>query len=132
MKPILHVLSAGAIAASLCLCACESTEVSKISSHAEQVASGTGDTTYRTADAETLFIYDKTWNKLVYTGDVKPDQLVKVEPENSRVLIDGRPVVEQTPLGGGDRFDIYLDNTTAASSTRTIERRTVIERETNE
>ena len=66
-------------------------------------------------------MYDKTWNKLVYTGTVQRDQMVKVEPGSSRVLVDGRPVVEQTPLGGGDQYQFFLDTSTPTTTT-TVER----------
>ena len=131
MKPATTLLTAGLLAASLGLCACESTEVSRIPGRAQVVATATGDTSYRAADSGTVYVYDKTWNKLVYTGNIQRDQVIKVEPQHSRVLVDGRPVVEQTPLGGGDRFDIFLDTTTPSNGT-TVERRTVIEREVHE
>ena len=132
MKPATQLLTTGLIAAALGLCACESTQTSKIPGRAEPVASATGDASYRAADSGTIYVYDKTWDKLVYTGAVTRDQEVKVEPENSRVLVDGKPVVEQTPLGGGDRYEFFLDTSTPAANTTTVERRTVIEREVHE
>jgi|SRR5271170_5982399 len=130
MKPVTHLLTAGLIAASFGLCACNSTQVSRIPDHAEQVASANGDTLYRTSDAGMIYVYDKTSNKLVYTGAVQPDQIVKVDPENSRVLIDDHVVAEQTPIGNGDHFEIYIDtHAVTADTTTTVERRTVTERE---
>ena len=126
-----RLLTGALIVVALSFGACASEQTSKIPARAEPVASATGNAEYRTADAGTIYVYDKTWNKLVYTGTVQRDQMVKVEPENSRVLVDGRPVVEQTPLGGGDQYQFFLDTSTPAATT-TVEKRTVIEREVHD
>ncbi|MGN6369534.1 MAG: hypothetical protein ACTHN5_14850 [Phycisphaerae bacterium] len=125
------LLTCGLVVAALSFGACANEQASKIPGRAEPVASATGDASYRAAQDGTIYVYDKTWNKLVYTGAVRQDQMIKVEPENSRVLVDGRPVVEQTPLGGADRYDFFLDTSSPAGG-RTVERRTVIEREVHE
>ena len=127
-----RLLTGGLIVATLSFGACASEQTSKVPARAEAVASATGDASYRTADSGTLYVYDKTWDKLVWTGTVQRDQMVKVEPENSLVLVDGKPVVEQTPLGGGDQYQFFLDTSTPAAATTTVERRTVIEREVHE
>ncbi len=131
MKPITQLLASGAAALALTLAACESTPMSaKIPATANQVASAKGTTTYRTSDPGMLYIYDKTWNKIVYAGEVRADQNVQVDTEHNRIVIDARPVVEQASLGWGDDYQIYLDTKEARGTT--VERRTVIERETHE
>ncbi len=133
MKTVTNILSSSVVAAALAfsLTACESTPMSaRIPATATQVAAANGTTTYRTSDAGMLYIYDKTWNKVVYSGEVKADQTVQVDTDHNSVLIDNRPVVEQASLGSGDKYQFYLD--TKNASTTTVERRTVIERETHE
>ena len=129
MSPITRLLSTTAIAAAMAfsMAACESTQTAKVPTNAQKVASGNGTTDYRTADAGMLYIYDKTWNRIVYSGDVKPDQDVKVDTFKNAVIIDNRTVAEQLNLGGGDNFQFYLDP--SSSTTTTVERRTVTERE---
>jgi len=95
----------------------------KVPASASRVASGNGTLSYRTADAGQLYIYDQSSNHLRYSGLVRPGQLVIVDTVNDRILIDGRPVVEQIPLDNNAHFEIYLDPR---------ERRTVIEREIHE
>ena len=125
------LLTCGLVVVALSFGACANEQASKIPAQAEPVASATGEASYRASDAGTLYIYDKTWNKLVWTGAVQRDQMVRVEPAMSRVLVDGRPVVEQTPLGGADRYDFFLDTRSPANGT-VVEKRTVIEREVHE
>jgi hypothetical protein len=120
---MLGLLSGTVLAAAvgLTLGGCES--VAPVPSSAMQVSSGEGAVSYRTADPGQIYVYDKTWNQLAYTGQVKANQLVAVDPGAGKVTIDGTIVV-QKPLGGGDKFDIYLDKSAAMGST-TVEKTTV-------
>jgi hypothetical protein len=129
MKTLMTVLSASVLAGAMAfsMVGCESTMTAQIPANASQVAAANGTTTYRTSDSGKIYIYDKTWNKLVYAGDVLANQDVQVDTEHSRVVIDGRPVVEQISLGSGDKYQFFLD--TSAPGSTTVERRTVTERE---
>ena len=132
MKTLMSVVSASVLAGAMAfsMVGCESTMTARIPAGASQVATANGTTTYRTSDAGKIYIYDKTWDKLVYSGDVLPNQDVQVDTEHSRVVIDGRPVVEQVSLGSGDKYQFFLD--TSASNNTTVEKRTVIEREVHD
>jgi hypothetical protein len=136
MKALMTVITASVLAGSmaLALTGCESTPMSaKVPSTATQVAAANGTTTYRTSDAGKLYIYDKTWNKLVYSGDVLPNQNVQVDTQHGRVMIDQKPVVDQVSLGGDDKYEFFLDTTaTAGTPGTTVERRTVVEREVHD
>jgi hypothetical protein len=130
MKTLMNVVSASLVAGAMAfaLTGCETTPMSaQVPTGATQVAAATGTTTYRTSDAGKIYIYDKTWNKLVYSGDVLPNQNVQVDTEHSRVLVDEKPVVDQVSLGSGDQYQFYLD--TSATTSTTVEKRTVVERE---
>ncbi len=87
---------------------CAETQPRQIPMSALQVGSGTGAVSYRTASHGIIYIYDKTWNQLVYSGEVRRDQLVALDPANGRLTIDSRVAVEK-PLGTGDEYQIYLD-----------------------
>jgi hypothetical protein len=133
MKMLMNVVSASVLAGSMVLglTGCESTPMSaQVPTDATQVAAANGTTTYRTSDAGKLYIYDKTWNKLVYSGDVLPNQNVEVDTEHSRVLIDEKPVVDQVSLGSGDKYQFFLDTSTSTSTV--VEKRTVTEREVHD
>lgn len=123
------MLAAGLMAASLAAFGGCETMQSKIPSTAQPVAMGTGNTMYSVGHDGTIYLYDKTWNKLVYTGQVRSGQSVVLDALGDKVTIDGKTVVEQIPLGEGSQYQFYLDTTPAAGGDKVIERRTVIERE---
>jgi hypothetical protein len=128
------MLLAGMVAGAMvvALPGCE-TMNAKIPSTAQPVAMGTGNTMYQAGQDGTIYVYDKTWNKLVYTGQVHAGQSVVLDAMGDKVTIDGRTVVEQIPLGEGSQYEFYLDSRpVAGGGDRVIERRTVIEREVHQ
>lgn len=129
MNPILK-LSASALvfAAVAALPACQNTNL-KVPSTASEVAAGSGTTAYRAAEPGHIYVYDRTWNKIRYSGAIHTGQLLVVDPRNDRIMIDNQPVVEQVPLDANAQFEIYLDHHLVESRPPVIERRTVIERE---
>src|ERR1051325_7690043 len=119
------VLVLGAAAA---LPACQSATL-KVPSTASEVASGSDTTAYRAAEPGHVYVYDRTWDKIRYSGTIHTGQLLVVDPHNNRITIDNQPVVEQLPLDQSAQYEIYLDNHLVESHPPVIERRTVIERE---
>ena len=134
MRTLTSVLSAAVLALGLTaiLPGCQ-TET--IAPGASLVASGTGNTTYTVADDGTITIYDKTWNKRVYVGEVRAGQVVTLDANADKVLVDGQVRVEQIPLGEGSEYQFFLrpnrivEHRTIIHDSPVIERRTVIERD---
>ena len=124
------ILAGGLIAAALVALPGCATMQSKIPSSAQPVAMGTGNTMYSVAHDGTIYLYDKTWSKLVYTGQVRAGQSVVLDALGDKVTIDGKTVVEQIPLGEGSQYEFFLDTSPSAGGDRVIER-TVIERDTH-
>jgi hypothetical protein len=124
MKSLTSILAATAIAAAfaVALPSCQ-TEMANIPGNAPLVASGTGNTTYTAAQSGTIYIYDKSWNKVVYSGDVKAGQIVRVDTNAGKVLVDNIPRVEQANVGGGSEFQFFLHPDPAMT---TIQRTTTI------
>ncbi|HVX84600.1 MAG TPA: hypothetical protein VH253_07270 [Phycisphaerae bacterium] len=124
------LLAAGLMAAALAaIPGCETMQ-SKIPGTAQPVAMGTGNTMYQAGSDGTIYIYDKTWNKIVYTGQVQKGDNVVLDALADKVTIDGKTVVEQIPLGEGSQYEFFLDSSTpTARGEKVIEKQTVIERE---
>ncbi len=130
----IHAMLAAGIMAGAALVAMPGCETmnAKVPSTAQPVAMGTGNTMYQAGHDGTIYVYDKTWNKLVYTGQVRAGQAVVLDAVGDKVTIDGRTVVEQIPLGEGSQYQFFLDTRPVAGGDQVIERRTVIEREIHE
>lgn len=66
-----------------------------IPAHALMAAEGDERLAYNPSEDGTVYVYDVTDEKLVYSGDVKQDQIVVVDPGDNRVSVDERTVSEQ-------------------------------------
>lgn len=129
MKLTAILCSAVIVSGAALLPACQSAAMSKVPTNAAPVASGIGSLTYRTATPGTLYIVDKSWDKVVYSGPVKANQTVMIDAPNDQVLIDGRAAASY-PLGEGSEYRIFVDQggTAAADhTTRTTESTTITE-----
>jgi hypothetical protein len=63
--------------------------------NAKSVANGTGELRYKVRDRGRVFIYDAETERVLMSRDVYPDQVVEVDPERDRVLIDGKKVFDR-------------------------------------
>ncbi|CAN5677658.1 hypothetical protein BH09PLA1_BH09PLA1_24120 [soil metagenome] len=62
--------------------------------NAKNVASGTGEVTYRVRDRGRIYIYDADNERILLSRDVRDGQTVLVDPGGDRVLIDGKKVYD--------------------------------------
>jgi hypothetical protein len=106
MKLFANILAGAVLAAGLtvALPACQS----KVPGDASLVASGIGDTWYIAHDTGMLYVYDKSWNKMVYAGEVHRGQRVELSAHRDKLLVDGLPRVEHIPLGEGSEYQFFL------------------------
>ena len=105
---------------------CESMTL-KVPASASEVAMGTGTTAYKADEPGTIYVYDRTWDKIRYSGTIHSGQLLTVDAQNNRILIDNQPVVEQVSLDPNARYEIFMDHHEPV-----VEKRTVIERDIHE
>jgi hypothetical protein len=85
---------------------------------------GNGRLAFTAPSSGTVYVYDDSSNRLVYSGQVLSGQRIVVDPKNDRVDLDDRRVSNQS-MGTEDRYQVYFDS----QSPRVVERR-VIERRT--
>lgn len=130
MKLTAILCSAVIVSGALMLPACQSSAMSKVPMNAAPVASGIGSLTYRTSSDGTLYIVDKSWDKVVYSGPVKAGQTVAIDAPNDQITIDGRAAASY-PLGEGSEYRIFVDQGGMAATnnrtTKTTESTTVTE-----
>ena len=62
---------------------------------ARSVAQGAGQIDYRVRDRGRIYIYDADDQRVIMSREVYPNQLVEVDPERDRVLIDGKKVYDR-------------------------------------
>lgn len=63
--------------------------------NAKSVANGAGEIRYKVRDRGRVFIYDVENERVLMSREVHPDQVVQVDPERDRVLIDGKKVYDR-------------------------------------
>ena len=73
----------------------------------------------------TVYVYDNSENRMIYSGTVMAGQRVTVNPKNDRIDVDDRKVSDQT-LHTGDSYRIYFDrNSPAVVEHRVVEEKRV-------
>lgn len=83
----------------------------------------TGRVTYTAPTSGTVYVYDETDERLLYSGNVLAGQRVVLDPREDRIDVDGQKVSDHD-LGAESHYQVYFDSSGGA---RTVEHR-VIER----
>ena len=86
---------------------CTGRGVQAIPPDAERVAAGEGEIEYESGKAGDIYVFDETDNKLVYSGQIRRDERLEVDPDEDVITINGRTVVER-PLSENHRYRVYL------------------------
>jgi hypothetical protein len=77
---------------------------------AAQVTEGNDHLSYTAAHDGTVYLYDKTDGKLLYTGMMSKGQRIEVDSgQENHVLIDGKVVQTKTLMGGHD-YRVFFDS----------------------
>jgi hypothetical protein len=79
---------------------CSSEGASSIPSSAMLSAEGTRRLVYTPTAPGTLYVYDRTANQLVYSGDVEPGGEILVDPDANRISADGKLLQEKKLISG--------------------------------
>jgi len=101
---------------------CASDSRLEIPSDAMQTSSGNGKLTYMPAQHGTVYVYDRTAHRIVYSGDIDRHETVNVDPDVDRVTLNGRTVSEHDLRRGND-YEIYFKPTPGRSEHVVIEER---------
>lgn len=76
-----------------------------------------------------VYVYDATDRTLLYSGKVEKGQTLSVDPEEDKIMLDDRLVLEKD-IHAGNRHRIYFqEDRSASGDARVIERSTEIREE---
>ena len=130
MKCVYSTIVAAVVGgAAVCVIPACQTVTGKVPSTAMEVSAGQGNVVYRAADTGTVYVYNQNTGDLVYRGNVVRGQVLLVDSNADRVLLDNRPVVEHVNLDGAHRYQIYLDPHAVVTDSRVMhDTTTVVER----
>jgi len=92
---------------------------------ADTVATGTKDVKTTAAHDGTVYIYDETAHKMVYTGKVERGDRVEVDAHHNRVKFNDKTAVERD-LIDDHHYQIYFDKDPHANDTTYLRDGTVI------
>jgi hypothetical protein len=101
IKSLLAALAVAVSVGSLAGCAPERHEV--VPSSALVGAEGNERLTFTSDGPGTIYIFDQTDNKLLYSGDLTGRRQVVVDPDSNQITVDGHLVQDKTLRGGNHR-----------------------------
>jgi hypothetical protein len=123
MKFALNVLCLGATLAIASACAMD--RPMEIPADAVLASEGNQELSYRAPSSGTVYVWDDATDRIVYSGRVNSDQVVRVDVKNDQITIDGKTVFEKG-LRGGANHQIFFER----EGVRVVEE-TKVTRETN-
>ena len=72
-----------------------------------------------------VYVYDATRDEMIYNGELKRGQMVKVDAKKNKVLVDNQTAVDKD-LVDDHRYKIFFDKDEAATARETIPPQTTI------
>ena len=66
-----------------------------------------------------VYVYDATRDEMIYNGELKRGQMIKVDAKKNKVLVDNQTAVEKD-LVDDHRYKIFFDKDEAATARETI------------
>jgi hypothetical protein len=75
----------------------------------------------------TIYVYDANDRTLIYSGQIEKGQTIAIDPDEDRVMVDNKLVLEKD-IHAGNRHRIYFqeDRTASRDDARVIERSTEV------
>ena len=105
-RTLLSVVLGGALVGGLAACSFEAQ--SGIPNSSRLVAEGQGALSYRAPYDGKVYVYDSDNHTLLYSGDIRQDQLISVSPRDNRITI-GDNVVRERGVNTGHAVKVYFD-----------------------
>jgi hypothetical protein len=72
-----------------------------------------------------VYVYDATRDEMIYNGELKRGQMIKVDAKKNKVLVDNQTAVDKD-LVDDHRYKIFFDKDEAATARETIPPQTTI------
>jgi hypothetical protein len=110
MKHIKRICALGTLAGAILfgVAGCAHDHSKDIPADAVMMSEGTGAVASRSSNDGTVYVYDASDDRIIYQGAVEKNQLVSLDPDKNRLVIDGKTVTEKG-INGGHRHKIFFD-----------------------
>ena len=114
------------VATGVCGCAPERPE--SVPADAKSIAkqSGSNPVNFTAPDDGSIYVYDRSEKKMVYSGRLKEGETVEVDPRRDKVRVDGRVVLEKQ-LRDLNEYQVWFDQEPAAQPAATKTNTTRVE-----
>lgn len=107
IRPLLvNVVAMGVLGVALCACRMEGGM--SIPSSARMMAEGNRDLSFTAQDPGTVYVYDATDDRILYTGRVESGDKVSLSPADNRLRVGGRTALE-SGLNQNHQVRIYFE-----------------------
>ncbi len=93
------------------LAGCMEDRRADIPSNAIQASSGNSKLTYTPSQDGTVWVFDKTNNRIDYSGPVMAGAAVTVDPDSNVVTVNGRTVMNGSLARGADHTVFFMPST---------------------
>jgi hypothetical protein len=111
-----------AILGGVFLCGCAAERHRDIPASAPLVTKGTDAITYTPTEDGMIYVSDKSVGRLLYSGQVRANQQVSIDPESDKIQVGGQTVSEAKMRRGNEHrvFFMPMANTTTGSGTTSM------------
>lgn len=94
------------VVAILFVAGCASNRPEQVPATATVVAEGDRRLTFEAPADGRVYVWDSDRDRLIYTGNINRNQVLSIDPEHDRVMLDSLPATEHD-LDRGNRLQIY-------------------------
>jgi len=107
-----HLVLAALLGISVMLLAgCMEDRRADIPSNAIQASSGNSKLTYTPSQDGTIWVFDKTNNRIDYSSPVTAGSAVEVDPDANTITVNGRTVMNGSLARGADHTVFFMPST---------------------
>ena len=79
-----------------------------VTANSEKVLSGAGDLSYTSPSRGTVYVFDETTDKMVYSGRVNSGDKVRVDAGDGDIELNGNNAVENVVISGR-KYEVWFD-----------------------
>lgn len=107
MRYVVVLAFVGAMAVMVAGCAIEARPPG-VSSDSEKVLSGRGELSYTAPRRGTVYVFDETTDKMIYSGRVIAGDKVRIDSSDGDIELNGKNAVENV-VKAGRKYEVWFD-----------------------
>ena len=120
-----HFAAPAVVGAALLFGGCAKDRHDEIPLSATEIGEGKESVFYNAPYDGRVYVYDATRDEMIYNGELKRGQMIKVDAKHNKVLVDNQTAVDKD-LVDDHRYKIFFDKDEAATARETIPPQTTI------